>query len=371
MLLHRVNRNSNLELLRIIAMLMILYTHLGISPEDGIGKFTFGLLEYLGGVGDDLFFAITAWFMCMEQSDFRKACRRVWNLEKQLLFWSLSLFVVCSVVWWFTDYPMLRSVFDWAHLAVVSVAPLTTQLWWYPSAYAIFALLCPFINKGLRAIGREGHAVMATLGLAAFGVVPFFYKGMGLSVFLFLYQYVMLSYFRWYLSDWEQSRRLALTCATFGIVLVALCGELRFLTGWDYGNAPWTLPAMMAAFGLILMAIQAKPYSNWLINLIAGSTLSVYLVHGYWPVTIWLQDVVCAGVADMMANHSMTLRYSAHYLVLLAVYLVIILIDIMRRFLFSITADRTNRNGLWFDYCWSKCAKFLSTKGFDVESVVH
>ena len=48
-LFYQVKRNSNLELLRIIAMLMILYTHLGISPEDGIGKFTFGLLEYWGG----------------------------------------------------------------------------------------------------------------------------------------------------------------------------------------------------------------------------------------------------------------------------------------------------------------------------------
>ena len=85
----------------------------------------------------------------------------------------------------------------------------------------------------------------------------------------------------------------------------------------------------------------------------------------------WINSYMMFLYADMMANHSMTLRYSAHYLVLLAVYLVIILIDIMRRFLFSITVDRPNRNGLWFDYCWSKCAKFLSTKGFDVESVVH
>lgn len=352
-------------------MVMILYTHLGIFPGDGIGKFTFGLLPYWGGVGDDLFFAITAWFMCMERPDFRKACRRVWNLEKQLLFWSLSMFVVCTAVWCFTDYPMLRSVFDWVHLAVVSVAPLTTALWWYPSAYAIFVLLCPFINKGLQAIGREGHAIMAVLGLAAFGVLPFFYKGMGLSAFLFLYQYVMLSYFRWYLSDWEQSRRLAGTCTTLGIVLVALCGELRFFTGWDYGQAPWTLPAMMAAFGLILMAIQAKPYHNELINLIAGSTLSVYLVHLYWPVTIWLQNIVFAGITNVMDGHPMVLRYVAHYLLLLVVYLVITLMDIMRRALFSVTVNRPDRNGLWFDHCWSKYTEHLSKKGFDFETVAR
>lgn len=81
-----VSRNSWFELLRILSMLFILWTHLGRLPgysQTQGGGWPFQLLPYLGGVGDDLFFGLTAWFLCEKASSFRTSCRRVWQLEKR------------------------------------------------------------------------------------------------------------------------------------------------------------------------------------------------------------------------------------------------------------------------------------------------
>ena len=119
------------------------------------------------------------------------------------------MFVICSAVWLLGVYPMLRSWFDWAHLAVVSVIPVLTGLWWYPTAYVIFILMHPWINRGLKAIIRTGHGVLSVVGLTFWGVLPFFTNGMGVSAFMFLYMYVPMSYLRWYLPRVEQSRTVA------------------------------------------------------------------------------------------------------------------------------------------------------------------
>ena len=56
-------------------------------------------LSNWGGVGDCLFFIISAWFLCDEEQSYERNISRCWHLEKQLWFWSLSLFIGCLIVW--------------------------------------------------------------------------------------------------------------------------------------------------------------------------------------------------------------------------------------------------------------------------------
>lgn len=164
------SRNSNIELLRILSILIIMWTHLSLLPQLKETNYPFlsGLIANLGGVGDNLFFGITAWFMCNESPNFRKSCRRVWKLEQQLLFYALGLFAICTVLF-FSGYPLFHSTGSWLHLGVVSVMPVLAGLWWYPTAYVVFVLICPWLNIGLKAIGRAGHGFIAVLGVVNVG----------------------------------------------------------------------------------------------------------------------------------------------------------------------------------------------------------
>ena len=69
-----VNRNSRIEVLRLIAMLGITLNHfpwdysaLSVDGSRGFAPlFIINLLTNFGGVGDCLFFGISAWFMSDE-----------------------------------------------------------------------------------------------------------------------------------------------------------------------------------------------------------------------------------------------------------------------------------------------------------------
>ncbi|MBM6699636.1 hypothetical protein H7U32_04770 [Bifidobacterium pullorum subsp. saeculare] len=274
-------------------------------------------------------------------------------MEKQLLFYSLGMFAICSTIWLLGMYPMLRSWFDWAHLAVVSVAPALTGLWWHPTAYVIFILMLPWVNRGLHAIGRTGHGVLSVVGLVLWGVLPFFTNGMGLSAFMFLYMYVPMSYLRWYLPQMERSRATAWWVFGIGAAMVLASCMLNGLTGgrWNYGVQPWSAPSMLTALGAILLCGQARPFHSRVINAIAGSTLPVYLVHEYWPATSWLQAALLKAEAHVLG--SPWVLFGTHFALLLAVYAVIVVIDLFRKALFAVTVDRPDRRGKGFERAWS------------------
>lgn len=92
-------RNSSIELLRIIAMFMILMHHfivhngydvlkLPLGPE----RIFFQLVMAGGGkVGVVIFFSISAWFFLDKEQTIKSNLKRVWIMERELLFWSLTL----------------------------------------------------------------------------------------------------------------------------------------------------------------------------------------------------------------------------------------------------------------------------------------
>ncbi|WP_346965972.1 acyltransferase family protein [Bifidobacterium angulatum] len=87
-------RNSSIELLRIIAMFMILAHHfivhngydvlkLPLGPE----RIFFQLVMAGGGkVGVVIFFSISAWFFLDKEQTIKSNLKRVWITERELLF---------------------------------------------------------------------------------------------------------------------------------------------------------------------------------------------------------------------------------------------------------------------------------------------
>lgn len=355
------SRDSNIELLRILSILIIMWTHLSSLPQLKEADYPFfsGLIADWGGIGDNLFFGITAWFMCNESPDFHKSCHRVWKLEQQLLFYSLGLFGVCTMLF-LSGYPIFHSMGSWLHLGVVSVLPVLTGLWWYPSAYVVFVLICPWLNRGLRAIGRVGHSFIAILGIVMWGVLPYVSKGMDLSVFMFFYLYVPMAYLRWYRSDWERSRFVAWALTLGGLFVSSACYAIRKIAvgSFTYGVDPWYLPSMCAALGIILLTTQARPRHSRVINAVAKSTLAVYLVHLNWGILpLWQNILSRILISSGLSNHQWLL-FIAHFACVALLYLLIVAIDMVRRKLFDLTVNRPGRENRWFNRGWTSLIRF-------------
>jgi peptidoglycan/LPS O-acetylase OafA/YrhL len=98
-------RQSNFELLKIIAMLMIVAHHFvaknGFNVDTEITGISFNklFLQYIGNhafIGNNLFFMVTAWFLCGTKPSFnwKNKMKKIWALEQQMLFYSVGLFLV-------------------------------------------------------------------------------------------------------------------------------------------------------------------------------------------------------------------------------------------------------------------------------------
>ena len=150
-------RNSAIELLRILAMGMIVLSH--ICCHSGYDA-TYSILSvnrlfvqfgYLGNLGVALFLMISGYF----QSSFR--VRSLSRLLSQVWFYSVALFLVCRFGFGYTyTKEMLWQVF----------LPTVYNEYWFFTAYVVFFLLTPFVNAMIRALTREQlRTMLVVMGL--------------------------------------------------------------------------------------------------------------------------------------------------------------------------------------------------------------
>ena len=136
----KTERNSSIELLRLVAMLMIVARHyITLNPfmeQFSTQPLTFTTMFYewivsLGKIGVAVFFIISAWYLCEEtHPTIRKGLKRAWILEREVLFYSLGLMLVFVVF-----QPDLISK---KTIALSFIPTISGSYWWYVTAYALF-----------------------------------------------------------------------------------------------------------------------------------------------------------------------------------------------------------------------------------------
>ena len=230
-------RNSSIELLRVIAMFMILAHHFIVHNGYDVLKLPLGperiflqlVVQGGGKVGVVIFFSISAWFFLDKEQTIKSNLKRVWIMERELLFWSLILV---------TFY----LVFDQAGLSmklmVKNVMPLSTGLWWYATAYAIFLALLPFLAKGLKALGRECHLSLAATVLVIWGLNSFIPGMVRINDgFLgLIYLFILISAYKWYMEPFT-TRQVWLMIGT-GLGLYTCASITSSLLEHDIGITP-------------------------------------------------------------------------------------------------------------------------------------
>lgn len=345
-------RNSSIETLRIIAMFMILAHHfivhngydvlkLPLGPE----RIFFQLVMAGGGkVGVVIFFSISAWFFLDREQTIKSNLKRVWIMERELLFWSLILV---------TFY----LVFDRADLGpklmLRSLVPLSADIWWYATAYAIFLALLPFLAKGLKALGHEYHLKLAATVLVIWGLTSFIPGMIGIKDgFLgLIYLFILIAAYKWYMEPFTTRQVWLMIGTGLGFFLLYTCASITLsLLGHDMGiyiTGDWRLPVIIVGFGMFLLFDRAT-FHNRTIDRIAQSAFAVYLITDYaasekllWVRLFNLQDLYQQPLAILQILG-----------ILLAIYATCTLLDFIRQALFAATIDR--RRGRWFDLLWDK-----------------
>jgi len=345
---NKKKRNSSIELLRILCMLMVVASHYVCgrannsipfnSGQNLVNSIIFCLLGQWGRVGVIIFVMISAFFLVDSKFNFK----RILKLVLQVFFYSVVLFVCVDLIYTkskFTFYGLFRACF-----------PILTQTYWFITPYLLMSLLSPFLNVLIKHIGQKRHLAL-TLTLFLFATIfpnisldrfpiPFTYLG------LFIAIYFLMAYIKIYpISILESFKKTFIVFLVLSLIIVGwtvgwLCMATKvqiFETGIAYSTYLTRINNVVGIlFSLFLFNLFRfiKIKSNAFINVVAGGTFGVYIIHcsPYVSSIIWL-DIFNV----FKYTYSNPLLALGHYVgVVLVVFFACVIIDIIRKYLLEI-----------------------------------
>ncbi|EPD77539.1 acyltransferase [Atopobium sp. oral taxon 199] len=284
-------RNSSLELLRILAMLMIIACHFGSRVNwASAGHMVFNeywleLLESLGQIGVGIFFLISGYFL-YERKNFH--WQRVFKIARPTWFYS---WVILALAYLFHN-PLVATTTPMSQVVAQSMFPIFLNSYWFISTYIYITLLSPYLKKWLDALCfKEIVAVVLLSFLFNTGAATFDFfltsefasiGGVISSTIIFVVMGYSLNRFK----DKFSSPVIPLACILIAaIILLAGPAVLAALARAGYQNTSAhvfmdisSVPIALAAVGLFLVFSRFDFRSKG-INYLASLMFGVYLIH--------------------------------------------------------------------------------------------
>ena len=276
-------RQSGIELLRLLAMFGIVLSHWGghgsweLTPDNTnlINKVFIQLTQYFGEVGNCIFVMITGFFLASRDSMNTKGLMRVVKDVKFYAFttWRL-VFAVGFVAFSITG-------------GVLSLLPIIYSQYWFVAPFLLVLVLSPCLNKLLLAFTDKQRKWYFALLLAIELVLPLiFAKTVSSNLGAFVLFYSIGAQLR-YLPELENKLmryNKGLTIAGFGLAIASILlldivtpvlGFTANLSMHFIGR--FSILPIIGALGLFLLFSKMNITST-IINLLAQSAFAVYLI---------------------------------------------------------------------------------------------
>ena len=357
---YKNTRNSSIELLRIIATYLIILRHFVVFNTFDVWSQTLSIKKVVlegifypsGKIGVVLFFLISAWFLCESPTSLKESFKRLWFLEREVLFYSIALFGFFCLF----QHAQINT-----QLVLNTIFPISTNLWWYATSYAVFLILMPFFTKGLQTLGKQTHKACCLICIIMWSICGGIFNFISFdmpeqNVLIFLYLYTLVSYWRWYIKDPIQTK-ISILAITAGYAITTVSVIFLSFTNFGTQNDPslqgmlgrneWMLPVMLASFGTFAL-FKEHHFVNKIINSIAKSMFAVYLITVY-PLSSTLLWQKLFNISNIYNSRALV-----PFIIIAGLFILTscICIDYLRRWIFRITIDCNK--GRWFDYAWEK-----------------
>lgn len=149
-------RNINIDILRIISMLLVVACHATIHLQwmlngnvnnySNAVKSLLYVTVHLGQVGVSIFFMISGYFLCKKKFSFS----RITSVVVQTLSYTLTLLVIFYLVKDASFMPVsIKEMFGQSNIFTTVVhgcIPVLSNAYWFITVYVVMLLLSPFIN---------------------------------------------------------------------------------------------------------------------------------------------------------------------------------------------------------------------------------
>lgn len=282
-------RNSSIELLKIIAILMIIISHvipfgygnigneyINISnASNNLNEVLLQMIRYLGKIGNVIFLICSSWFL-LEKKQINK--KKVLYIIMDCLVVSIICLVLISAIGYKINYKTVIKQFF----------PITFSNNWFIACYIILYVISPFLNIIIDNMSKE-RLLKIDITLVLFNIWQFFKENHHIYNYLigFIIIYFLIAYIKRYEREICNNSKFnkviliinviilmifILAYNFFGSKVSALSGKMQYFTNI---KNPIVFLVSLACFNLFVN-LKIK---NKLINYIASQTLLIYIIH--------------------------------------------------------------------------------------------
>lgn len=344
-------RDANIELLRIVAMLMIITLHFNIhskallvlgEPASNVQIFA-TVLEAIAITGVNVYVLISGYYL----SSSKVRLSKVLLLILQVYFYTLLISCAMMFVGAYSVKPE-----DKLDRALRYLFPISSEHYWFVTAYVIMYVLAPVMNAAVNTLERK-QLKTVIIGLLTWfcfikSIVPvkFGTDRMGYDFGWFICLYLIAAYIRKYNIVLFRDAKKSALVYLISVVVIAAFSLVFYKINFDTGNFNYyaEVPchynfffALTGALGLFSVFRFMRLKENLLaevIRIIAPYTLGVYLLHMHFEIADrwveWIEQIIGETPLDNV------LMFFIHLVVsVLIVFFAGIFVDWIRKYIFN------------------------------------
>ena len=276
-------RSSNIELLRIISIVLILLYHLARNtvPQNIGETLVITSLSSWGILGVNCFVAVSSYFLLDQKFKFS----RIASVLVQTVFYGI-IFLGIRVV---TDYanlgtPVVSNLFELVFKGFT--APFWVTRYWFVWTYMLLCLVSPFLNLFIEKLTRENH-VKLLICMSFILIYGTFGNGTGIvcDLAFFVYIYFAVAFIKKYPNG--SFEKFAVLGSIFMAVALIIAKTVLSMLGsfGDMVSSSLFSTNRHSAY-MVIMALfvfcafkKFKIKQNNAVNFLAVQTLGIYLFH--------------------------------------------------------------------------------------------
>lgn len=332
----KIKRNSNIELLRIISMLMVLVLHClawggALDYNSGINLCVYWWMEALSIIAVDVFVLISSYFLIevkfKAKNVFKVAVGGVWIYS--VLFTFIAMKIDTQAI---TITALIKAC-----------VPILTKKYWFVNSYVLMYIVSPYLNKLIHSLSKKQFSILTGYLLIFFSIRSTIFPmtwsqddtaGMGIIGFVMLYcigAWIRLYYKR-------NGRILKWLCIYLGMSFLLVVSKVGIIMiGADSLSTKFYSYAsplvIMEAVSLFLVFLNKNPmkqgFSNS-VNKIAKHSFSVYIIH-FSMLNVLFTKIFCINnYLDNVVTGILEVVLSV-----IIIYAVCTVIDIIKCYLFD------------------------------------
>ncbi len=279
-------RDSNLELLRIIGMLAIVAHHSvvnsGITECYDFSNIT-GNMIFLqlwgmwGKTAINIFVLITGYFMCTSKLTWKRFFK-IWGEAK---FYKVIFFIIFVIAGYevITARSLFQLFFGYLHGINAS----------FTASFLAFYLFIPFLNKFIASLEKKDLQRLLALLLGIFTITSTFFFNSSVFHYVFWYitLYLLAAYIRLYPFSWMEKKKIpgimlivSILLAYASVLVVDFIGvKFGFTNAYYMVSDSNKLLAFTTGLSIFLLFKNLHIKNNKVINKVAGTTFGVLCIH--------------------------------------------------------------------------------------------